>query len=98
MAEISPSSQTDSRTPGYCTYYQARVKDGDATLLVGVLKNVGHVCFDRTLENETGLFEFFVPRDQNDLFLAIMADFEAMGSVTGLTELPNRLLDPAQHV
>ena len=98
MPEISHISQTDGSPSAYCKYYQAHVKDGDATLLVGVLKNVGHICFDRTIDADSGLFEFFVPADQEGIFLAIMDEFKAMESVRGLRELPNRLIDPAEQL
>jgi len=79
-------------------YFQAKVIGPDATLLVAILKSFDSLCFDRTLDREAGLFEFFVTPAQCELFLSVMRDFEQRGVVANLRELPNRLLDPSQQL
>ncbi len=80
----------------YCQYYQAQVLPTKCWFFVGVLRSFEHVCFDRTLDKEKSIFEFFVPDDMQEVFLELMAYFTQEGIVTTLTRLPNRLLDPAQ--
>jgi len=79
-------------------YYQATVVGPDATLLVAVLKTFDSLCFDRTLDREAGLFEFFVTPAETELFLSVMRAFEKRGVVKDLRELSNRLLDPTQQL
>lgn len=80
----------------FCLYYQAQVVPAKCWFFVGVLRSFEHVCFDRTLDKQTSTFEFFVPKDMQATFLALMAYFEKEGIVTTFTELPNRLLDPEE--
>ena len=84
--------------PRASAYFQATVVGPDATLLVAVLKTFDSLCFDRTLDRETGLFEFFVTPLETELFLSVMYAFEQRGVVKDLREQPNRLLDPAQQL
>ncbi len=79
----------------YCQYYQANLSRKETLGTVSILKSFDHVCFDRTLDANTGLFEFFVPESQEPFFLKLMAYFEKEGTVTGLKKLPNRLKDSA---
>jgi hypothetical protein len=76
----------------YCFYYQAHISRSKTLGMVSILKSFDHLCFDRTLDAPTGLFEFFVPESQESLFLKLMAYFEKEGSVSGLQKLPNRIL------
>jgi hypothetical protein len=75
----------------YSCYYQAYVNKSNTWLVVATLRSYEHVAFDRTLDADTALFEFFVPPSNKELFLALMAHFEKAGLVTHLRELPNRL-------
>ncbi len=76
----------------YCSYYQAHISRPQTLGMVSILKSFDHVCFDRTLDAATGLFEFFVPESQEPFFLKLMAYFEREGTVSNLQKLPNRLL------
>ena len=76
----------------YSLYYQANVTKTDAVFLVGVLKSLDHACFDRTIDRETSLFEFFVPEAYEPLFLEVMHYFEEQAIVQNLKKLPNRLM------
>jgi hypothetical protein len=50
------------------------------------------MAFDRTLDKEHSIFEFFVPESQESLFLTIMSRFEKEGVIKDLKKLPNRLI------
>jgi len=76
----------------YCFYYQVHISRPKTLGMVSILKSFDHLCFDRTLDAPTGLFEFFVPKSQESLFLKLMAYFKKEGSVSGLQKLPNRLV------
>lgn len=60
--------------------------------MIGILKSFEHLCFDRTLDPQTSLFEFFVPEDQGPLFLKVMDYFQKQAMVTDLKKMPNRLI------
>ena len=53
-------------------YYQAHVERKLSWLLSGVMKSVEHVAFDRTLDKQKGIVEFFVPVSMEETFLQIM--------------------------
>ncbi len=82
----------------YCSYYQAIVDRTSTWFVVAVLKSFEHMALDRTLENETGLFEFFVPISTEKYFLDVMEYLIAQGYVYDLKKMPNRLLDSTQKV
>ena len=75
----------------YCLYYQAQAAKPHHLFLVGFLKYYDHLCFDRTLDGEKGVFEFFVPKDQEPQFLEIMAFMEKKRLVHSLVKSENRL-------
>ncbi len=76
----------------FCNYYQAYLTRPRVVEIISVLKSFEHICFDRTLDTTTSLFEFFVPEDQEPLFLKVMDYFQKQGTVTELKKLPNRLM------
>jgi hypothetical protein len=78
----------------YCVYYQAHVKRSDCWFLTAVLRSFEHMAFDRTLDVENSLFEFFVAPQAERYFLEVMLFFEQKGIVTNCVRLPNRLSDP----
>lgn len=74
-----------------CHYYQAHVFRADCWFFVALLRSFEHVAFDRTLDLEASIFEFFVPQEMEQQFLSIMSYFQKKGIVSHLTSLPNRL-------
>lgn len=82
----------------YSLYYQARVKKSDTWFLTATLRSFEHLCFDRALTKEQGLFEFFVPEQLENYFLELMHYYQDCGIVTELKKLPNRLRDPHAEV
>ena len=79
-------------------YYQANVERSKCWFVVAALKSFEHVCFDRTLDKEASLFEFFVAPDMRDIFLEVMAYFEKKNLVRNLRELPNRITRLGEQV
>jgi hypothetical protein len=77
----------------YCQYYQARIHKQRSGFLVSVLRSFEHLVFDRTLDKETQLFEFFVPEGNEPQFLELMQFFVKEGIVLHLEKQSNRLSD-----
>ncbi|HJZ22841.1 MAG TPA: hypothetical protein VJ201_00125 [Candidatus Babeliales bacterium] len=82
----------------YCLYYQARVEPSTTWFFTGVLRSFEHLCFDRTLNVQESIFEFFVPQEQEKYFIEVLEYFVKNKMVFDLTKLPNRLLLPDQTV
>lgn len=76
----------------YCSYYQAKLDRPKSWFLVAVLRSFEHLAFDRTLNKEESLFEFFVPPTNEKYFLELMDYMKAQGVVVELNHLPNRLM------
>jgi hypothetical protein len=72
-------------------YYQAHVDRSKVWFFVAILRSYEHVAFDRTLDTDESLFEFFIPEDCEALFLDLMRYFQNSSIVTDLIKLPNRL-------
>ncbi len=83
-------------TMKYCFYYQAQVERSKAWLLVGIMRSYEHLVFDRTLNKEESIFEFFVAPDLHTYFLEVMKYFQECGIVSNFREYPNRLIDQNQ--
>jgi len=77
----------------YCHYYQAHVPRHHCWFLTSTLRSYEHMAFDRTLDKEQSIFEFFVPESMEPLFLTIMGRFEKEGVVHDLKKLPNRFAE-----
>ena len=87
----------DDRTK-YCPYYTANVDRHQSYFFVAIIKAYDNMVFDRTIDLETSLFEFFVAPDYEEQFLSVMATFETQGLVSNLSKLPNRLQNPHELV
>lgn len=81
-----------------CLYYQAHVVPSECWFFVGILRSFEHVCFDRTINVQESVFEFFVPSEQNNEFLLLMNYFQQEGIIHRLQQLTNRLEDPNSKV
>jgi uncharacterized protein DUF4911 len=82
----------------YCSYYQALVDKTFCWYVVAILKSYEHLAFDRTLDTQKNLFEFYVPPSREEEFLKLMSYFEAQHLVTNVQKLPNRLADSNQEL
>lgn len=75
----------------YCAYYQATISKAEILYFVSILKSFDHLCFDRTIDVEKNVFEFFVPQAQEAQFLNTLSYFEKRDIVQDLKKLPNRI-------
>ena len=82
----------------YSVYYQANIKRELCWYFVAILRSSEHLAFDRTLNKQTSLFEFFVSADMEQQFLAFMQEFEKQQIVTNLQKLTNRLANNDESV
>ncbi len=73
------------------SYYQAQVDPAHGWFFVGVLRSFEHMAFDRTLDVQKSIFEFFVPQDTENYFLDLMDYFKKEEIIFDLCKLPNRL-------
>jgi hypothetical protein len=78
-----------------CLYYQAKLVRAQVWFVVGILRSYEHLVFERTLDKQSSMFEFFVPVAGEHYFLELMQLFEQQGFVSNLEKLPNRLAE--QH-
>jgi len=76
----------------FSSYYQAYVKPQTCWFVVAALKSFDHLCFDRTIDVEKSIFEFFVSEQYEATFLEIMKWMEEGGYVGDIKKLPNRLI------
>jgi hypothetical protein len=95
---LQTHEKDENKSPLLCVYYQAKVRKEDVWFLVAALRSFEHVAFDRTIDKEQSIFEFFVPSAVEETFLAIMDYFSRRAIVHDLQKLPNRLADPAAQV
>jgi hypothetical protein len=82
----------------YSLYYQANVVPELCWFVTATLRSYEHLAFDRTLDPQTSLFEFFVSPSAENYFLEIMSYYQKEGLVSNLVKWPNRLADSAQQV
>lgn len=87
-----------SNEVNFCIYYQAIVDRPLCWYVIAVLKSYDHIAFDRTIDVESNLIEFFVPPLTEAIFLSVMARLVKEGLVHNLVKLPNRLELPNQFV
>ena len=76
----------------FSLYFQAHVKKELCWMVSSTLKYVDHVAFDRTLDKDESLFEFFVSPDCEDDFLDMMDKLAKRGVILTLKKMPNRLI------
>jgi hypothetical protein len=62
-------------------------------MVTAVLRSFEHLLFERALDKEQSIFEFFVPSENEKYFLDIMQVFEKKGIISNLQKLPNRLIE-----
>ena len=77
----------------YCSYYQAYVQPSKAWFFVAALRSFEHVAFDRTLDKQESIFEFFVPMAMEHDFLRCIEWFVSRSIVKNVAKVPNRLHD-----
>ena len=75
----------------YCEYYQANVLRKKTWFLSAAMRNESNVAFARALEGENDLFEFFVPKDQEERFLFLINTLKVRGIILNFEKKENRL-------
>jgi hypothetical protein len=79
----------------YSVYYQAQIQREQVWFITAVLRSYEHLAFDRTLDVQNSIFEFFVSPENEQYFIELFNYFKKQGIVTYLEKLPNRLIDQA---
>ena len=75
----------------YCAYYTGHVKKETAWLLTAILRGTEHVVFDRTLDVQASIFEFFVPIAMEPIFLELADYLKKEQLLLTLEKQENRL-------
>jgi len=75
----------------YCQYYQANVNIPYTWFIGGLIRNEDNLVFERTLDNNSGTIEFFIPEGLEKEFCDLMDCLIARGYVYNYQKLPNRL-------
>jgi len=75
----------------YCEYYQAQVNVPYTWFIGGLLRSEDNLVFERTLDNNSGTIEFFIPQGLERQFLDLMDCLIRRGYVYSYEKLPNRL-------
>lgn len=76
----------------HCLYYQAHVQRKYCWFLVGILRSFENMTFDRTIDKENSIFEFYVPKLMKRHFEELLAFFMKEKIIFWYTQMPNRLL------
>ena len=82
----------------YSIHYQARVERSQTWFVVGILRSFEHLVFDRTIDKQREIIEYFVPADLEYYFLEVMEYFISQAIVYDLTKLPHRSQNFTQEV
>lgn len=78
--------------PNLSLYYTAQIKREMAWLLSSVMRGTEHIAFDRCIDKAQGIYEFFVPKDTESVFLEAMNYLKKEGVLLSLQKEDNRLL------
>lgn len=82
----------------FCQYYQAIVKKQECYFVSAILRSFENLAFQRTLEKDSSLWEFFVTKEKEEEFLQLFDFFCKKGLVSNLKKCTNRLLDESEEV
>lgn len=76
----------------YSIYYQAHVQKEICWMVTATVRYLDHVAFDRTVDKQGSIFEFYVAPDLEDEFLEVAKRLLARKVFLKLEKLPNRLM------
>lgn len=82
----------------YCFYFQANIDRPRVWYFTATLRSFDNLCFDRTRDVTSSLFEFFVPEENKEFFMRLMDWYQAQGIVSNFSELPNRLRNSSEQL
>ncbi len=74
----------------FCKYYVATIPREKTWFVTGNLRSHENLAFERALDAQSGLFEFFVPPLMEKEFLHMMSYLQKQGYVVDLKERKNR--------
>jgi hypothetical protein len=77
----------------FCRVFQVLVPVKTTWCFVALLRSYEHLCFDRTKDVSSGLFEIFVPQDLVINFLEVMNYLHVIGVAGVVYEVENRLIN-----
>ncbi|OGB97571.1 hypothetical protein A3F06_03505 [candidate division TM6 bacterium RIFCSPHIGHO2_12_FULL_36_22] len=75
----------------YSLYYQAEIPKQFGWYITAILRSHDHLAFDRTIDVQKNIFEFFISPDKEEEFLYFMQLMEQKGAALNVKKLPNRL-------
>ena len=75
----------------FCKYYQARLDRSKTWFVTGCIRSEHGWVFDRALDSQNNIFEFFVSPSFEEEFLSLMEHFKKEGVVFEFVKLENRL-------
>lgn len=76
----------------YSIYYQARVQKELCWMVTATIRYLDHVSFDRTIDKENSIFEFYVAPDFEQEFLQVAERLLDKKIFLSLEKMPNRLM------
>jgi hypothetical protein len=76
----------------HCLYYVAKTDRARGWFLSSTVRGTEHLCFDRCLDKENAIFEFFVPEKMEPTFLKLMEYLKKEAVVFSLEKKENRLI------
>ena len=86
-------TKSEFQDQNFSLYFQAHVKRELCWIVSSTFKYIDYVAFDRTVDKEQSLFEFFVSPDCLQEFLDIMHYFETHHIISDMRQLPNRFIN-----
>lgn len=76
----------------YSIYYQAQVQKELSWMVTSTIRYCDHIAFDRTVDKEGSIFEFYVAPDFHDEFLLVAHKLLERKVFLTLQQMPNRLM------
>ncbi len=76
----------------YSVYYQAHVQKELCWMVTATIRYLDHVAFDRTVDKEQSIFEFYVAPDFEAEFLSVAHRLIKHKVFLTLEKLPNRMM------
>lgn len=86
LSSLSPNPSARA-----CRYFQAYIPRKSTLYVTALLRSFEHLAFDRSLDAQAGLSEFFVPPAMVEHFLSITNFLHQEGLMSQPQELDNRL-------
>lgn len=75
----------------YSCYFVAKILREKIWLTSGLIRNQGHIAFERSLDAKENLFEFFVPKAFKQDFINFASYMKEQGLFIFFEEKENRL-------